>query len=74
VLFGIDEFPPDPANYAIYFRFLETADEWFAHSTEEIPEMGRWGIAGVDLPDEVLKKVYADNALRLVPGLASPGG
>jgi predicted TIM-barrel fold metal-dependent hydrolase len=70
VLFGIDEFPPDPMNYAIYFRFLETADEWFAHSTDEIPEMGRWGIAGVDLPDEVLRKVYADNALRVVPGLA----
>ncbi|MGH2591604.1 MAG: amidohydrolase family protein, partial [Actinomycetota bacterium] len=24
VLFGIDEFPPERANYAIYFRFLET--------------------------------------------------
>ena len=70
VLFGIDEFPPDRANYAIYFRFLETADEHFPHSTEEVPLMGRWAISGVDLPDDVLRKVYAENALRLVPGLS----
>lgn len=69
VLFGIDEFPPDRGNYAIYFRFLETADEHFPHSTEEAPLMGRWAISGLDLPDDVLRKVYADNALRVVPGL-----
>jgi predicted TIM-barrel fold metal-dependent hydrolase len=69
VLFGIDEFPPERQNYAIYFRFLETADEHFPHSTEEIPLMGRWAISGVDLPDEVLRAVYAENALRIVPSL-----
>jgi len=69
VLFGIDEFPPDPANYAIYFRFLETDDEHFPHSTEEIPLMGRWAISGLDLPDDVLRRVYAENAERIVPGL-----
>jgi hypothetical protein len=69
VLFGIDEFPPARENYAIYFRFLETADEHFPHSIEEIPLMGRWAISGLDLPDEVLRGVYADNALRLVPSL-----
>jgi predicted TIM-barrel fold metal-dependent hydrolase len=69
VLFGIDEFPPARENYATYFRFLETADEHFAHSTEEVPSMGRWAISGLDLPDEVLARVYAANALRLVPGL-----
>ena len=37
VLFGIDEFPPARENYGIYFRFLETADEEFPHSTEEVP-------------------------------------
>jgi predicted TIM-barrel fold metal-dependent hydrolase len=71
VLFGIDEFPPAPQNYAIYFRFLETADEHFPHSTEEIPLMGRWAVSGLDLPEDVLRKVYADNALRLVPALAT---
>lgn len=69
VLFGIDEFPPARENYAIYFRFLETADEGFAHSTEDVPLMGRWTVSGIDLPDEVLAKVYQDNALRIVPGL-----
>jgi predicted TIM-barrel fold metal-dependent hydrolase len=69
VLFGIDEFPPEPENYAIYLRFLETADEHFPHSTEDIPLMGRWAVSGLDLPDDVLEKVYATNALRLIPGL-----
>ena len=69
VLFGIDEFPPARENYAIYFRFLETADEQFSHSTEEVPLMGRWAISGLDLPDDVLRQVYAGNALRIVPGL-----
>jgi predicted TIM-barrel fold metal-dependent hydrolase len=69
VLFGIDEFPPALENYAIYLRFLETADEQFRHSTEEIPLMGRWSISGLELPDDVLRKVYSENAVRLVPGL-----
>ncbi|MGE5228019.1 MAG: amidohydrolase family protein [Planctomycetaceae bacterium] len=72
VLFGIDEFPPARENYAIYFRFLETADEGFAHSIEEVPLMGRWTIAGLELPDGVLAEVYAGNALRLIPSLADP--
>ncbi len=69
VLFGIDEFPPQRESYAISFRFLETEDEHFAHSTEEVPLMGRWAISGIGLPDDVLRKVYAENALRIVPGL-----
>jgi predicted TIM-barrel fold metal-dependent hydrolase len=71
VLFGIDEFPPARENYAIYFRFLETADEHFPHSSEEVPLMGRWAISGLDLPDDVLQKVYAENARRLVPSLSA---
>jgi predicted TIM-barrel fold metal-dependent hydrolase len=70
VLFGIDEFPPARENYAIYFRFLETTDEHFPHTADEVPLMGRWAISGIDLPDEVLTMVYADNAMRIVPGLA----
>jgi predicted TIM-barrel fold metal-dependent hydrolase len=68
VLFGIDEFPPERENYTIYFRFLETEDEHFPHSTEQVPEMGRWAISGLGLPDEVLRKVYSDNALRILRG------
>lgn len=70
VLFGTDEIPPDPDVYRIHFRFMETADEAFAHSTEDPPLMGRWTISGLDLPDDVLGQVYAGNALRLVPRLA----
>jgi len=70
VLFGIDELPPAAENYAIYLRFLETADEHFPHSSEEIPLMGRWAISGLDLPDDVLRQVEGDNARRVVPGLS----
>ena len=70
VLFGIDEFPPAREHYGIYFRFLETADEGFPHSTEEVPLMGRWAIHGLDLSDDLLRAIYADNARRIVPGLA----
>ncbi|MEU0566985.1 amidohydrolase family protein [Nonomuraea sp. NPDC005983] len=70
VLFGTDEIPPVAEVYRNHFRFLETADEAFAHSLEDPPLMGRWTISGLDLPDEVLGQVYAGNALRLVPRLA----
>ncbi len=69
ILFGLDLFPPSEQEYAISFRFLETADEHFAYSTEDTPPQGRWNIYGVDLPDAVLQAVYADNARRLIPGL-----
>ncbi|MFD9950399.1 amidohydrolase family protein [Nonomuraea sp. NPDC059023] len=70
VLFGTDDLPPDPETYRIHFRFLETADEAFAHSTEDPPLMGRWTISGLDLPNDVLAKVYAENVRALVPRLA----
>ncbi|MGZ8651935.1 MAG: amidohydrolase family protein [Actinomycetota bacterium] len=69
VLFGIDLFPPDPADYAINFRFLETDDEYFDYATDDIPPEGRWTISGLGLPDDVLRKVYGENARRLIPGL-----
>lgn len=69
ILFGSD-MPARPDIYRCYFRFLETRDEYF-----EYPDyIGRWGhsrwrIYGLGLPDEVLKKIYHENALRLIPGL-----
>ena len=69
ILFGTDEFPPMQEVYAIHFRFLETADESFAYSIEDPPPQGRWAISGLDLPEDVLRAVYRDNALRLIPGL-----
>ena len=71
VLFGIDLFPPDPAEYAIHFRFLETDDENFPYSTEEPPPEGRWTISGLALAEDVLHAVYAENARRLIPGLST---
>ncbi len=54
-----------PAIYAIHYRFLETFDESFDYGTEPVPAQGRWQIHGIGLPDDVLRKVYRDNARRL---------
>lgn len=69
VLFGSDEIPHTGASYPTHFRFLETADEQFAHSSDDPPLMGRWAISGLDLPDDVLQRIYAGNVARLVPCL-----
>jgi predicted TIM-barrel fold metal-dependent hydrolase len=66
VLFGTDELPPSLETYRIHFRFLETADEHFPYSPDPIPGQGRWAIYGLDLPDDVLRRVYADNARRIL--------
>ena len=69
VLFGTDDFPPNRDTYAIHFRFLETDDEHFPYSPDEVPPQGRWAISGLGLPDDVLRAVYAENARRLIPGI-----
>jgi len=65
ILFGIDV-GPLIQSYQTYFRFLETDDEYFNYSRFEIPSQGRWYIYGVHLPDEILKKVYFQNAERIL--------
>ena len=55
--------------YRLHYRFLETWDESFDYSTDDVPPQGRWQIHGLGLPDDVLRKVYAENARRLIPGL-----
>ena len=64
VLFGKDSWTP--SEYAYYFRVLETDDEYFDYYRRR---HGLWKIYGMDLPDEVLKKLYYQNALRILPGL-----
>ncbi|HBY60881.1 MAG TPA: amidohydrolase [Solibacterales bacterium] len=64
VLFGKDTWRAD--EYANYFRTVETADEYFDH---ERKYQGVWKIYGMDLPDEVLRKLYYRNALRVIPGI-----
>jgi predicted TIM-barrel fold metal-dependent hydrolase len=65
VLFGTDS-PPDAQVMAIHRRFLATWDESFDYDAEGPPSQGRWQIHGLGLPDEVLRRVYADNARRLI--------
>lgn len=64
VLMGKDTW--EPSEYFYYFRVLETADEYFDYYRKR---HAFWKMYGLDLPDEVLKKVYYKNALRLIPGL-----
>jgi predicted TIM-barrel fold metal-dependent hydrolase len=65
ILFGVD-MAPDPDIYAVHYRFLETLDESFDYGTELVPAQGRWQIHGIGLPDEVLRKIYRDNARRVL--------
>jgi len=64
VLFGKDSWAPE--EYHCYFRVLETADEYFDYYRKR---HAFWKMYGLDLPDEVLKKLYYKNALRIIPGL-----
>jgi len=64
ILFGTDGV--EDALYPHYFRFLETEDEYFDYGAGRIPGQGRWRIYGIGLPDPILKKVYSENAVRLL--------
>jgi len=77
ILFGTDAVPPPEGEkypqqvfkdelYEIYYRFLETEDEYFDYAPAPVPPQGRWRIYGLGLPDAILKKVYVDNAVRVM--------
>lgn len=75
ILFGTDAIPNGhqyPQQlfcdklYEIYYRFLETDDEYFDYAPARIPPQGRWRISGIKLSDQILKKVYYENAQRLL--------
>lgn len=66
VLFGTDgPWPEERLGY--YWRFLETGDEYFPYSEKRPQPQGLWFIYGLDLPDDVLRKIYYSNALRILP-------
>lgn len=65
ILFGLDQ-GPEPDAYRLYYRFLETDDEYFNYGLSEIPTQGRWQIYGLYLPDDVLEKIYFRNAERIL--------
>jgi predicted TIM-barrel fold metal-dependent hydrolase len=68
ILFGKDSFQPD--EYPYYWRVFETRDDYFDYYRDY---HAFWKLYGIDLPDEVLKKVYYKNALRIVKGLPQSG-
>ena len=66
IMFGTDTTPRREA-FRIYYRFLETEDEYFDCSASH-HRQGFWNIYGINLPLEVLEKVYRKNAERLLAG------
>ena len=68
VMFGKDTW--NSPEYRVYFRVLETDDEYFDYYRKR---HAHWKLYGLDLPDEVLKKLYFANALRVIPGLCTEG-
>ena len=68
ILFGTDG-PWPEKRLTYYWRFLETLDEYFPYSEKPFPPQGFWRIYGIGLPDAVLRKIYHENAIRLIPGL-----
>ena len=77
ILFGTDAVPSPygddvpqqlfgDALYEIYYRFLETEDEYFDYAPSPTPPQGRWSIYGLGLADPVLRKIYHDNAAQLL--------
>jgi len=68
LLFGKDSFQPD--EYPYYWRVFETSDEYFDYYRDY---HAFWKLYGMGLPDDVLKKVYYQNALRIIPGIPRDG-
>jgi predicted TIM-barrel fold metal-dependent hydrolase len=68
IMFGKDAF--EPSEYPYYWRTFETADDHFDYYRNY---HAFWKLYGMALPDEVLRKVYFENALRVVPGIPRPG-
>ena len=77
IFFGTDAVPPPAGDatpqqiftdalYEIYYRFLESDDEYFDYAPAPVPPQGRWRIYGIALPDGILRKVYHENAERLL--------
>ena len=69
VMFGTDG--PRPVGRLLpHWRMLETKDEYFTYAENQYPPQGLWSIYGLDLPDVVLRKIYSENAAKLIPGIA----
>jgi predicted TIM-barrel fold metal-dependent hydrolase len=74
VLFGTDGNPSREVEqfWTPHWRYFETDDEYFNHPAQMLsllgaPLQGRWAIHGAYLPDEVIRKIYYQNALKYLP-------
>lgn len=68
LLFGKDSFQPE--EYPYYWRVFETTDDYFDYYRDY---HAFWKLYGIGLPDAVLKKVYSQNALKLMPAISKDG-
>jgi predicted TIM-barrel fold metal-dependent hydrolase len=68
IMFGSDG-PRPAARLLPHWRFFETRDEYFPYAENPFPPQGLWNIHGLGLPDDVLRKVYHENAARVIPGV-----
>jgi predicted TIM-barrel fold metal-dependent hydrolase len=68
ILFGKDAYQPE--EYPYYWRVFETNDDYFDYYRGY---HAFWKLYGIGLPDEVLKKVYYKNALKITPRLPQTG-
>ena len=75
IMFGTDATPNGkdypqqdlrPEMFQCFFRWLETEDEYFNYAPVPVPPNGRWQAYGIGLPDGILKKVYHNNAAKLL--------
>ena len=73
ILFGTDAVPlgiETPQQvfgedlYRIYYRFLETEDEYFDYAPAPVPPQGRWRIYGLGLPEPILRKVAVPTTIK----------
>jgi predicted TIM-barrel fold metal-dependent hydrolase len=64
ILFGKDSWVP--SEYSTYFRVLETEDEYFPYHKKY---HAFWPMYGMGLSDQVLKKIYYKNAMKIIPGI-----
>jgi len=68
ILFGKDIYQPD--EYPYYWRVFETNDEYFDYYRDY---HAFWKLYGIGLPDQVLRKLYYQNALKVTPGISHAG-
>ena len=64
IMFGKDSYNKE--EFYTYFRILESDDEYFNYFRKR---HAFWKMYGLNLPDEVLRKIYYENALQLFPSI-----